>query len=115
MKKAGEPAEERIAEMREVSDRIKKQDEDIRELENRLNELLLSFPNIPHESVPTGKDEADNVEIRRWGDLPTFEFEPRAHWDIAEQLGLLDFEGAAKVTGSRFVFYTGLGAGWNGR
>lgn len=110
MKKAGEPAEERIAEMREVSDRIKKQDEDIRELENRLNELLLSFPNIPHESVPTGKDEADNVEIRRWGDLPTFEFEPRAHWDIAEQLGLLDFEGAAKVTGSRFVFYTGLGA-----
>ena len=71
---------------------------------------MLSIPNIPHESVPIGEDEEDNVEIRKWGEVRQFEFEPKPHWDVAGNLGILDFERAAKVTGSRFVFYKGLGA-----
>lgn len=109
-KKAGEDAEALIAEMREVGDRIKQLDEDIRTVEEELNELVLSIPNIPHESVPVGATEDDNVEIRRVGEPTAFPFEPKPHWDIAQELDILDFEAAAKVTGSRFVFYKGLGA-----
>jgi len=106
-KKAAEPL---IAEMREVGDRIKQLDEQIRQLEEELDGLLLSIPNVPHDSVPVGQSEEDNVEVRRWGEPRSFSFEPKPHWDIADQLGLLDFERAAKVAGSRFVFYKGLGA-----
>lgn len=109
-KKAGEDAEAQIVEMREVGDRIKALDEEVRVLEEKLNDLVMSIPNIPHESVPIGKSEDDNQEIRRWGEPRQFSFEPKAHWDLGQDLGILDFEAAAKVTGSRFVFYKGLGA-----
>ncbi|MEX1030020.1 MAG: serine--tRNA ligase [Paenibacillaceae bacterium] len=109
-KKAGEDAEAQIVEMREVGDRIKSLDEEIRSLEVSINDLVMSIPNFPHASVPIGKSEDDNQEIRRWGEPREFNFEPRAHWDIGQDLGILDFEAAAKVTGSRFVFYKGLGA-----
>lgn len=110
LKKAGQDAEALIVEMREVGDRIKELDEEVRELEVQIDELMLSIPNIPHESVPIGASEEDNVEIRRVGEPTAFSFQPKAHWDVAQDLGLLDFEAAAKVTGSRFVFYKGLGA-----
>jgi seryl-tRNA synthetase len=110
LKKEKKDAESLILEMREVGDRIKSLDQELKEIEEKLNTLLLSIPNIPHESVPVGESEDDNVEIRTWGEVPKFPFEPKAHWDIATELGLLDFERAAKVTGSRFVFYKGLGA-----
>lgn len=109
-KKNKEDAEELIVEMREVSDRIKQMDEEIRTLEADINELTMAIPNIPHESVPVGASEEDNVEIRRWSEPRSFEFTPKAHWDVAGELGILDFEAAAKVTGSRFTFYKGLGA-----
>lgn len=109
-KKAGEAADDLIAEMREVGDRIKQLDDEIRDLEQRLEEMLTSIPNVPHESVPVGASEEDNVEVRRWGDIPEFSFEPAAHWDIAANLDILDFERAAKVAGSRFVFFKGAGA-----
>ncbi|MFS0725023.1 serine--tRNA ligase [Paenibacillus sp. 1P07SE] len=110
LKKSGGDAESLILEMRQVGDRIKTLDEEIRTLEAQIDELMLSVPNLPHESVPAGSSEEDNVEIRRVGEPPTFDFEPQAHWDIAQGLGILDFEAAGKVTGSRFVFYKGLGA-----
>ncbi|XEC94945.1 serine--tRNA ligase [Paenibacillus tarimensis] len=110
LKKSGGDAEALILEMREVGDRIKALDEELREIEAQINELVLAIPNIPHESVPVGASEEDNIEIRRVGEPVVFEFETKAHWDIAQGLGILDFEAAAKVTGSRFVFYRGLGA-----
>ncbi|UVI30400.1 serine--tRNA ligase [Paenibacillus spongiae] len=110
LKKSGGDAEALIVEMREVGDRIKELDEELRNAEAEIEELTLSIPNIPHDSVPVGASEEDNVEIRRVGDVPAFAFEPKAHWDLAQQLGILDFEAAGKVTGSRFVFYRGLGA-----
>ncbi|WP_339212715.1 serine--tRNA ligase [Aeribacillus sp. FSL K6-3256] len=99
-----------IQEMRQVGERIKTLDEELKEIEEKLETLILSIPNIPHESVPVGDSEEDNVEVRKWGEIPTFRFEPKPHWEIADQLGILDFERAGKVTGSRFVFYKGLGA-----
>nr|WP_276562723.1 serine--tRNA ligase [Paenibacillus apiarius] len=109
-KKAGESADDLIAEMREVGDRIKALDEDIRSIEAQMEEMTLAIPNVPHESVPIGLSEDDNVEIRRWSEPRTFAFEFKAHWDLAQDLGVLDFERAGKVTGSRFVFYKGAGA-----
>lgn len=109
-KRNGEDAEPLIVEMREVNDRIKALDEEVRVVEEDLNKLLLSIPNMPHSSVPVGLTEEQNVEIRRVGDVPSFSFEVMPHWDVAARLGILDFEAAGKVTGSRFVFYKGLGA-----
>jgi seryl-tRNA synthetase len=110
LKKNGGNADDLIAEMRDVNDRIKQLDEEVRELDAELDNMLLSIPNIPHESVPLGASEADNVELRKSGQPREFDYEPKAHWDLASELGILDFEAAAKVTGSRFVFYKGLGA-----
>lgn len=110
LKREKKDAEHLILEMREVGDRIKVLDDELREVEETLELLLLSIPNIPHESVPIGETEDENVEIRKWGQVRDFEFEAKPHWDIADQLGILDFERAGKVTGSRFVFYKGLGA-----
>lgn len=110
LKKAGQHPEEMILEMRQVSQRIKEMDDDLRQLEEELGQTLLTIPNIPHESVPVGLSEADNQEIRKWGDPRSFAFTPQAHWDLGEGLDILDFERAAKVTGARFVFYKGLGA-----
>jgi seryl-tRNA synthetase len=109
-KKAKEDADVLIAEMKGVSDQIKELDEQIRQVEEELDQILLAIPNIPHESVPVGLTEEENVPIRHWGEPTTFSYEPKPHWDIATDLGILDFEGAAKVTGSRFVFYKGLGS-----
>lgn len=109
-KKAKEDANDLILEMREVADQIKKLDEELRGIEEQLESILFALPNMPHDSVPVGSSEDDNVEIRRWGEPTEFSFEIKAHWDIAQELGILDFEAASKVTGSRFVFYKGLGA-----
>lgn len=110
LKKSGENADDLILEMREVGDRIKELDDELRVLDEKVNELLLAIPNIPHESVPVGASEDDNVEVRKHLAPTEFNFEPKAHYDVAGELQILDFERAAKVTGSRFVFYRGLGA-----
>jgi len=110
LKKEKQDATDVIKEMRDVGQKIKQLDHELTEIEDQLSDIMLSIPNIPHESVPTGEDEEDNIEVRRWGQLPEFEFEAQAHWDVATALDILDFERAAKVTGSRFVFYKGLGA-----
>ncbi len=110
LKKNKENANDLIAEMRQVSDRIKELDEQVRELEVQIDELVMSIPNIPNETVPVGASEEDNVEIRRWSEPREFSFTPKAHWELAQDLDILDFEAAAKVTGSRFTFYKGLGA-----
>jgi len=109
-KRAGQDATEIIAAMREVSDRIKALDDQVRDVEARLEQLLLTIPNIPHESVPYGQSEEDNVEVRRWGEPRQFDFAPKAHWDIGTGLGILDFERGAKVAGARFAVYRGAGA-----
>ncbi|MDR6225347.1 serine--tRNA ligase [Desmospora profundinema] len=109
-KKAGEDASAVILEMRQVGDRIKELDEEIRQVDEQLRQVLLTLPNIPHESVPVGDSEDENVPVRHWGEIPSFPFEPQAHWDLAKEMNLLDFERAGKVTGSRFVFYKGIGA-----
>lgn len=110
LKREKQDADHLISEMREVGDSIKVLDEKLRAVEETLEQLLLSIPNIPHESVPVGESEDDNVEIRKWGNIREFPFEAKPHWDLADDLGILDFERAGKVTGSRFVFYKGLGA-----
>jgi seryl-tRNA synthetase len=110
LKRDKQDADHLITEMREVGDQIKAIDDELRVVEEALENLLLSIPNIPHESVPIGETEDDNIEARKWGEIRNFGFEPKPHWDVADQLGILDFEKAGKVTGSRFVFYKGLGA-----
>jgi seryl-tRNA synthetase len=110
LKREKQDADHLIKGMKEVGEDIKVLDDQLREVENELEGLLLSIPNIPHESVPIGDTEDDNIEVRKWGELPQFGFEPKPHWDVADELQILDFERAGKVTGSRFVFYRGLGA-----
>lgn len=109
-KRSGENADELIQEMKVVGDRIKELDDEIRVLDESLQQILLSIPNMPHASVPVGRTEEENVELRRIGEIPQFDYEVKPHWEVAQELGILDFEAAAKVTGSRFVFYKGLGA-----
>ncbi|MDN4592532.1 serine--tRNA ligase [Polycladomyces subterraneus] len=109
-KKAGEDATAEIENMRRVGDEIKRLDEELRQVEAELQDILLTIPNLPHESVPVGDSEEDNVPVRHWGELPQFDFEPKPHWEIAQALDILDFERASKVVGSRFVFYKGAGA-----
>ena len=114
LKKAGEPAEDKVAEMRAVGDSIAALENGTREVEEAQRSILLTIPNLPHASVPDGKDENDNVEIRRWspygGELPKFSFEPKPHWDLADYLDIIDFDRAAKITGARFALYKGMGA-----
>lgn len=110
LKRNKENADHLIAEMKEVNDRIKVLDEELRQLDEQLELILLSLPNLPHESTPIGTTEDDNVVHRTWGTPREFAFTAKPHWELAQELGILDFEAAAKVTGSRFVFYKGLGA-----
>ncbi len=110
LKREKKNADDLIAEMREVGDQIKLLDDELRVVEEELDLLMLSIPNIPHESVPVGETEDDNVLAWDWGEIRQFDFEPKPHWDIATNLNILDFERAGKVTGSRFVFYQGLGS-----
>lgn len=110
MKKAGEDTNEVLAKMKEISDKISKGNSRLNEVEMRWKELLLSVPNVPNDCVPYGKDDSENPEIRRWGEPRKFDFEIKPHWEIGKNLGILDPERAAKVTGTRFHFYKGLGA-----
>lgn len=109
-KKAGEATDDLMAEMKQLKISIKESEEEVRALEEALKNELLYIPNVPHESVPVGKDDRDNQEVRRWGEPRTFDFEPRPHWEIGENLNILDAERAGKVTGTRFTFYRGMGA-----
>ena len=110
MKKEGKDVEPIFAEMKEIGEKEKDLDTKIRDTEEELEKIMMTIPNIPHPSVPIGETDEDNVEVRRWGEPTKFDFEPKAHWDIGENLKILDFERAAKVSGSRFTFYKGLGA-----
>ncbi|MEN6355688.1 MAG: serine--tRNA ligase [Armatimonadota bacterium] len=110
MKKNKEDATSEIERMREVSGRIKQMDSDIAEVESKINDILLTIPNVPHESVPVGKNELDNPTIRTWGEPKKFDFEPKFHWDIATNLDIIDFDRGSKIAGSGFILYKGLGA-----
>ena len=99
-----------IIQMREAGDRIKTLDEDVRACDERIEAFLLRLPNLPHESVPVGRDSAENVEVRRWGEPRRLDFPARSHWEIGEALGLLDFERAARMSQARFAVLIGLGA-----
>lgn len=109
-KKAGEDVSSLLTEMKQLSQDIKQLDTERLEVEGKLHEVLLTVPNVPAAKVPDGLDDSCNPEIRRWGDVREFGFEPKAHWDLGKALGILEPETAAKVTGSRFHFYKGLGA-----
>ena len=110
MKKNGEDTTELMAQMKAIAEESKKCGEELAKLEDRQLELILKIPNIPNEAVPYGKDDTENVELRRWGEPRKFDFEPKAHWDLGQDLGILDPERAGKVTGARFHFYKDLGA-----
>ena len=110
MKRSGEDASGRIEAMREVSSRIREIDSDQAEIQDRLQDILVRLPNIPHPSVPVGADESANVEARRWGATSEVEFERKAHWDIGEALDIIDFQRAGKISGSHFVLFKGDGA-----
>lgn len=110
LKKEGKDASGIFAELKDLSDRIKELDGQIRDAEDELYKILLSIPNIPNDTVPDGNSDEDNVEIRRWGEPTKFDFEPKAHWDLGESLNILDFQAAAKITGARFTVYRGMGA-----
>lgn len=110
MKKSGEDTSALMSEMKELSNKISEKNKELSELEKNQRELILTIPNIPNKDVPIGKDDSENVEVRRWGEPKKFEFEAKAHWDIGKNLDILDPERAAKVTGARFHFYKGLGA-----
>jgi len=110
LKKAGQDGSAILARMKEVSEQIKADDESIAALDERLHRFMLTIPNIPHSSVPVGRSSADNVEVRRWGAPPRFDFAPRPHWEVGESAGILDFSAAAKMAGARFAVYKGLGS-----
>lgn len=109
-KKEGKDVAGLMEEMKALSNEVKELDQQIKEVDDQIASLVLTIPNVPNESVPMGDSDADNQEIRKWGTPVTFDFEPKAHWDIGEALDILDFSTAAKVTGARFTFYKGAGA-----
>lgn len=110
MKKQGKDTTEIMQKMKGLSDSISAYNSQLSELESKQRDILLFIPNIPNESVPIGKDDSENVEVRRYKNPPEFDFEPKPHWEIGKALDILDSERAAKVTGARFHFYKGLGA-----
>jgi seryl-tRNA synthetase len=110
LKREKQPADDAMARMKALGDRIKALEESLRAAEERATDLALRIPNLPHRSVPEGNDPADNREMRKWGTVPSFAFAPQTHWDLGEALGILDFERAAKIAGARFAVLTGLGA-----
>ncbi|SCP96427.1 serine--tRNA ligase [Anaerobium acetethylicum] len=110
MKKEGKDVSAIFEEMKILSDKVKEMDKEVSLVETELNDFMLTLPNIPNPTVPAGASDEDNVEIRRFGDPTKFDFEPKAHWDLGSDLGIVDAETAAKVSGSRFTFYKGAGA-----
>ncbi|HFR3265065.1 TPA: serine--tRNA ligase [Streptococcus suis] len=109
-KRNKENVDDKIAAMQKLSADVKNLDAELLEIDEKLNAILAVLPNTPHDSVPAGADEEENVEVRRWGTPREFTFEPKAHWDLGEDLDILDWERGAKVTGARFLFYKNLGA-----
>src|ERR1700681_1684415 len=110
LKKSGQDASAQIQETKELREQIQESEKRAAEQEARLREILTSLPNLPHASVPVGKSAEDNVEARRWGTPPQFDFKPKPHWELGEELGVLDLERAAKLSGARFAVYWALGA-----
>ena len=110
LKKEKQDATETIAEMRELSQEIKERNADANALKAKIDAILLTIPNMPEASTPVGTSEEDNIEIKTWGDLPSFDFELKPHWEIAEELDIVDFQRGTKVAGSNFVVFKGLGA-----
>jgi len=110
LKKEKQSADTIIAEMKQVSEQIKQSDERVNELDTAQRDLLLTIPNIPHRSVPTGTGAQDNLEVRRWGSAPAFDFQPKPHWEVGERAGILDLPAATKITGARFAVYKSWGA-----
>ncbi len=110
MRKQGQDISLLLSDAKSLSDTIKVQEASLNEYKEKVRNTLLLIPNIPHETVPVGRDETENVEIRRWGDPPIFDFSPLNHWDIAEMLGIIDFERASKIAGARFALMKGAGA-----
>ena len=110
LKRSGADTTELQKTIREIGDRISARDEEVDAVDREFQELLAGIPNLPHESVPIGRSAEDNVEVRRQGAPPSFDFEPKAHWDLGPELGILDFDRASKITGARFALYWGLGA-----
>ena len=110
LKKSGQDATALIAETKELREQMQELEKAAEEYETRLKQILSGIPNLPHESVPIGKTAEDNVEVRRWGTPPKFDFAPKPHWELGEQLGVLDLERAVKLTGARFAVYWDLGA-----
>lgn len=110
LKRTKQPSDDTMAALREIRDRIQTMEVELRTTEEQLQDYALRIPNIPHESVPPGKDEHDNVEMRQWGTPPEFSFQPRSHQDLGESLGILDFKRATKIAGARFCVSMGLGA-----
>ncbi|PRR81555.1 serine--tRNA ligase [Clostridium vincentii] len=109
-KKAGEDVVAVMDEMRQLGDRIKSFDEKVTKIDENLKYIMLRIPNIPNPQVPDGQTDEDNLEIKTWGEIPKFKFEPKAHWDLGTDLNMLDFERGGKVAGARFTIYKGLGA-----
>ena len=110
LKKDGGDADTLIGEMGSISQKIKELDEKLGGIDKKLRQKLLFVPNIPHKTTPIGKSEKDNIEIKKWGSIPKFDFTPKPHWEIAKHLDILDFERASKITGGHFPLYKGLGA-----
>ena len=110
LKKRNADAEPLILEMRTAGDRIKELEGRVAAVEGNLQDIVLGIPNLCDDSVPPGKDDSENVEVRQWGDLPRFAFDPKPHWEVGESLGILDFEKAAKLSGARFALLKGLGS-----
>src|ERR1017187_10356669 len=110
MKKAGHDVSQLIAETKDMRTQIQELEKAAEEYDTRLSKILVEIPNFPHPSVPAGKSATDNVEVRHWGAAPQFDFAPKPHWELGEQLGILDLERAAKLTGARFAVYWDAGA-----
>lgn len=110
LRRTKEPAEAAMAAMKQLGDRIKDAEGTLRQVEEELTDLALRIPNLPHASVPPGADASENVEVRRWGTIPSFTNPPKPHWEVGENLGILDFDRAAKIVGARFSVMTGVGA-----
>jgi seryl-tRNA synthetase len=110
LKKSGQDASAAMAQAKDLREKISELEKTASDLDGRLRDILVGIPNLPHASVPVGKSAEDNVEVRRWGSPPRFDFTPKAHWDLGSQLGILDLERAVKLTGARFAVYWDLGA-----
>ena len=109
-KKDGRDVSALMEEMKILSDSIKQFDQQVKDVDSEIDRVMLTIPNVPNETVPLGNSDADNIEVRKYGQPRKFDFAPKAHWEIGEQLGILDFAAAARVTGARFTFYRGMGA-----